>query len=82
MESQATTTMELPFDINSLTWLWNTIFSFKILCHNLFKYFKLGKIGNLFVLDNLEDEKQVESTYIDDYDDVLTKILHIGRVFI
>jgi hypothetical protein len=49
--------MELPFDINSLTWLWNTIFSFKILFHNLFKYFRLGKIGNLFVLDNLEDEK-------------------------
>jgi hypothetical protein len=49
--------MELPFDINSLTWLWNTISSFRILCHNLLKYFKLAKIGNVFVLDNLEDEK-------------------------
>ncbi len=82
MESQATTTMELPFDINSLTWLWNTISSFRILCHNLLKYFKLAKIGNVFVLDNLEDEKQVESTSIYDYEDILTKILHIGKVFI
>ncbi len=82
MESLATTSMELHFDINSLIWLWNTISSFRIVCQNLLKYFKLAKIGNVFVLDNSEDEKQVESTSIYDYEDVLTKKIHIGRLFI
>jgi hypothetical protein len=34
-------------DFNPLTWLWCTISSFRILCHNLFVYLKLVKIGTL-----------------------------------
>jgi hypothetical protein len=40
MKDHAKVAMYYPLDINPLTWLCRTISSSKVLCHNLFEYFK------------------------------------------
>jgi hypothetical protein len=56
MKSNATTTMEAPFHINPLTWLWRTLEASHILRHSFPKKFKLAKIVIMQVLGSMEDE--------------------------
>jgi hypothetical protein len=57
MKNQVVVAMQLPFDLNPLTWLWCTISSYKILCHYLLEYLKLVEIDNIFVLGSVEFER-------------------------
>jgi hypothetical protein len=56
MKSNAATTMEAPFHINPLTWLWITLETSCILKHSFPKFFKLAKIVIVQVLGSMEDE--------------------------
>jgi hypothetical protein len=57
MKNHVVVNMQLPFDLNPLTWLWHIISSLRILCHNPPEYFMLVEIGNILVLGNVEDER-------------------------
>jgi hypothetical protein len=57
MKNQAVVTMQLPLNLNPVTWLWHMISSFRILCHNPPEYFMLAKIGSIIVWGSVEDEK-------------------------
>ncbi len=41
----------------SLSWLWHTISSSWMLCHNLLEYLKLAKIINILVFQSVENRK-------------------------
>jgi hypothetical protein len=49
-------TMEAPFHINPLTWLWRTLEASRILRHSFLKKFKLAKLVIVQVLGSVEDE--------------------------
>jgi hypothetical protein len=49
-------TMEAPFHVNPLTWLWRTLEASHILRHSFPKFFKLAKIEIVQVLGLVEDE--------------------------
>lgn len=56
IKSQAIDAMQLPFNGNPIIWLWHTISSFRMFCHNLRKYFKLVEIGSVLLLENVKDD--------------------------
>jgi hypothetical protein len=56
MKSQSKTTLKLPLELNPFTWLWHTISSSRVLCHNLLQYLKLDERNNVLVLGNVEYE--------------------------
>lgn len=57
IKSLTTNVMRLPFEGNLVTWLWHTISSSWMLCHNLLKYLKLAKIINILIFQSMENEK-------------------------
>ncbi len=57
MKSLTTNVMQLPFDGNSVTWLWHMILSSSMLCHNLLEHLKLAKIISILVFQSVENKK-------------------------
>jgi hypothetical protein len=56
MKSNVVATMEAPFHVNPLTWLWKTLEASHILRHSFPKKFKLAKIAIVQMLGLMEDE--------------------------
>jgi hypothetical protein len=56
MKSNVAATMEVPFHVNPLTWIWRTLEASHILRHSFLNFFKLAKIGIVQMLGSVEDE--------------------------
>jgi hypothetical protein len=56
MKCNVVATMEVPFHINLLTWLWRTLEASRISRHSFPKFFKLAKIAIVQLLGLVEDE--------------------------
>jgi hypothetical protein len=56
MKNQTLNVIKNPLDFNLVIWLWHIILFFRVLCHKLFKYFKLANIASVLVLGCVKDE--------------------------
>jgi hypothetical protein len=57
MQNHAQSAMLPPHDYNLATHLWKRLRFNVILNHNLFEWFKLGKLCIMMVLGSMEDER-------------------------
>jgi hypothetical protein len=57
MKSNSKVSMELPFVLNPMTWIWRIVDAYWVLTHSFPKYVKLAEIAMMInVLGSIKDE--------------------------